>query len=140
MSILQTLPNATNGTLVEEHTLAIPPCCPVSKNPVKASITIRYLPIGHSLEVGSLFAYIHSFQGGLKDELGTIVVRDMEGMVMRIKDDCEQALGVPVEIDTTWEVLPRQTVHMRCVRQEVQKPPTSPCSADNSLQVGNSIA
>jgi NADPH-dependent 7-cyano-7-deazaguanine reductase QueF len=110
--MLQTLPNTTNGTLMEEHTLTIPPCCPVSKNPVKASITIRYMPMGQSLEVGSLLAYIHSFRGGLKDELGNIVVRDMEGMIMRIREDCEQVLGVSVEIDTTWDVLPRQTVHM----------------------------
>jgi len=111
--MLQTLPNATNGTLMEEHTLAIPPCCPVSKNPVKATITIRYIPVGQSLEVGSLLAYIHSFRGGLKDELGNVIVRDMEGMIMRIKSDCEKVLGLPVEIDTTWEVLPRQTVHIQ---------------------------
>jgi NADPH-dependent 7-cyano-7-deazaguanine reductase QueF len=112
MTTLIPIDNNTNGSLWEEHTLDIPPCCPVSKNPQSATITIGYRPVGKSLEVANLLAYIYSFQGGLKDECGVIVVRDMEGMVTRICSDCERVLGVPVKVATTWVVLPRQTVHL----------------------------
>lgn len=108
---LQTIPNATNGTLIESHTLDIPACCPVSKNPRPGSLlTISYNPCGCSLEVGSLFAYIHSFRGGLRDDQGELLVRDMEGMVMRIAQDCERVLGVPVEVKAELCIVPKQHV------------------------------
>jgi NADPH-dependent 7-cyano-7-deazaguanine reductase QueF len=110
--VLQTQPNNTTGNAIETHTLPIPPCCPVSKNPRPGStITISYTPIGKSLEIASLFAYIHVFRGGLYDEHGQLVIRDMEGMIQRIADDCASLLGVDVEVIADLHLLPRQ--HMK---------------------------
>lgn len=107
----QVIANETTGNILESHTFDIPPCCPVSKNPRPGSmVTISYRPHGCSLEVGSLFAYIHAFRGGLRDEHDNLLVRDMEGMILRIAQDCEQALGVPVQVDANLSIAPRQHV------------------------------
>jgi NADPH-dependent 7-cyano-7-deazaguanine reductase QueF len=112
MSLLKTLPNSTTGNMRETHILPIPPCCPVSKNPRPGStITISYRPSGCSLEIASLYAYIHAFRGGLYDDHGQLVIRDMEGMIQRIADDCASLLGVDVEVIADLQLLPRQ--HMK---------------------------
>lgn len=106
--------NATKGDMLEEHILNIPPCCPVSKNPRPGStITIRYRPVGKSLEIASLIAYIHSFRGGLYDGTGQLVVRDMEGMIGRIAEDCKQVVGVSVQVEADLELLPHQKMRLR---------------------------
>lgn len=104
-----TVPNATSGNMQETHILEIPACCPVSKNPRPGStLNISYVPAGKSLEVGSLLAYIHSFRGGLKDADGVVIVRDMEGMVKKIAEDCQDALGIPVTVRADLQIVPRQ--------------------------------
>ena len=111
MIALQPIANATNGSLIESHTLDIPPCCPVSKNPRPGStVTLSYRPNGCSLEVANLIAYIHSFRGGLRNDQGELVVRDMEGMIMRIVADCERALGVRVDVRAELCIVPKQQV------------------------------
>lgn len=106
---LQTIENATTGIAREQHVLEIPPCCPVSKNPRPGStITISYFPCGRSLEIASLYAYIHTFVGGLRDEQGELVVRDMEGMLMAIAQHCAQVLGQRVTLEADLQLLPRQ--------------------------------
>lgn len=111
--MIETIANTTAGTAREQHTLEIPPCCPVSKNPRPGStITISYVPCGHSLEIASLYAYIHSFVGGLCDEAGTLIVRDMEGMLLAIAQQCAQALRQEVTVEAELQLLPRQIMRL----------------------------
>ena len=97
MTQLATRPNV--GTGIEAHTLALPPCCPVSHNPCAGStITICYRPKEKVLDVIPLPAYIHRFVGGWHTEQGKIDIRDMEAMIQRIADDCAASLHVPVRV------------------------------------------
>lgn len=103
------VPNTTRGNCIEEHTFEVHGLCPVSKNPMQGStITISYQPHGQSLEIASLFAYIHQFRGGLRDEEGTLIVRDMESMLVKMADDCANALGLPVQVKAIWALRPFQ--------------------------------
>lgn len=71
-----------------KHTLQLPECCPVSRNPRPGStLTIVYRPTTAVLEVYSLRRLIDSFRGGAPD--GT---RNMEAMVQRIHQLCCEAL------------------------------------------------
>src|SRR5260221_3490350 len=91
--------HVVGSRMMESHVLDIPPCCPVSHNPLLGStITICYKPQMHVLDVLPLPAYIRSFVGGLRNAAGEIEVRDMEQMIQRIADDCCQAVGVPVRV------------------------------------------
>lgn len=110
---IRELPAAFCG--IECHTLALPDgCCPVSKNPVQGSvITIVYKPRHVVLDVLSIPAYLRSYRGGLKDEHGKIIVRDMEGMVDRIAEDCCTALGVPVRVYANLLLNPKQSMMVR---------------------------
>lgn len=109
---LPTTVTSQSGQL-EAHTLAIPPCCPVSRNPRPGStITISYRPHGTSLEVAALYAYIDQFDGGLKDESGTVIVRNMEEMIQRIAIDCAAATGVPVGVTANLLIAPKQAMYL----------------------------
>ncbi len=113
--MLKTMPHAVNSNVVTvvSHILAIPPCCPVSHNPRPgSSLTITYEPYDKVLEVASLYAYIHSFVDGLKDEDGVIVVRNMEEMIERIAVDCSQMVGVRVSVEAELVLLPQQRMHV----------------------------
>jgi NADPH-dependent 7-cyano-7-deazaguanine reductase QueF len=111
---LEAIENTTNGTIQEQHTLDLPvACCPRSKNPRPGStITIAYTPRGRSLEVGSLYAYLHSFVGGLRDDQGELVVRDMEGMIQRIAQDSADVLSVPVTVVAKIMLAPQQLMEL----------------------------
>lgn len=105
---LRTVENDTDGTLTQAHVVALPECCPRSHNPrLGSAATIRYTPQGRSIEIGSLYAYINQYKGGLYDVEGNLVVRDMEGMIQRIAYDCAQAVG-PVVVAAHLVLLPRQ--------------------------------
>lgn len=112
MRTLVTLPNNQSGQrLFMQHEVDIPPCCPVSRNPRPGStLTIVYRATEQVLEVASLYAYIHQFVGGLRDGHEQFVVRDMEGMLLRVANDCAQALCVPVRVYARWNVVPKQHV------------------------------
>ena len=112
MRELITLPNNTSGQrLFMQHAVEVPPCCPVSRNPRPGStLTICYRAQEQVLEVASLYAYIHQFVGGLRDASGQIVVRDMEGMLLRVAQDCAQAIGVPVRVYANLWIAPKQRV------------------------------
>ena len=104
---------ASKGSDLEIHLLDIPSCCPVSKNPRPGSvIAIIYRPQANVLEVGALAAYIHQYKGGLKDEHGAIVVRDMEGMVSRIAQDCANAAQTTVAVLAYLHIVPRQRMFL----------------------------
>ena len=114
MRKLEAVPNATNGSMLEQHILDIPVCCPVSKNPRSGStITISYYPAGQSLEVASLIAFIHTFKGGLYDDAGQLIVRDMEGMIQHIAQECARVLAIPVTIEADLQILPRQRMKLK---------------------------
>jgi NADPH-dependent 7-cyano-7-deazaguanine reductase QueF len=101
----------------EEHTLDLSSCCPVSKNLRPGSkITISYVPAGKSLEIASLIAYIHSFKNGWHDGTGQFVVRDMEGMICRIAQDCTNILLVPVVVKADLYLLPKQDMCLEVCR------------------------
>lgn len=113
MRNLQTVANNTTGNMIEEHILDIPSCCPISKNPRPGSqLIIRYRPQGCSLDIISLKGYIHCYCGGLYDEQGNLLVRDMEGMLTRVQSDCEAILGIPVQVEANLNLLPRQEMHV----------------------------
>lgn len=85
---LATLPNERREvSLRVEHVLAIPRCCPVSRNPYPGStVAIRYRAGERLLEVYALKRYIEAFRGGHPD--GT---RNMETMIEKIAHDCAEA-------------------------------------------------
>jgi|SRR5216110_396610 len=111
---LQKIPNITDThRILEQHILEIPPCCPKSKNPRPGStITIQYRPRGNSLEVGSLIRYLHTFIGGKRDAADRLEVRDMEGMICRIAQDCALILDVPVRVTAQLVILPKQQMRL----------------------------
>jgi NADPH-dependent 7-cyano-7-deazaguanine reductase QueF len=116
--MIETVCNSTKGDMEEAHILEIPPCCPVSKNPRPGSrIIIRYSPAGKSLEIGSLKVYIHSFRGGLYDATGQLVIRDMEGMIARIAEDCASTLGVKVVVLAELNLVPKQEMILQVERE-----------------------
>lgn len=117
MRQLKTLAGPDDGRL-EVHSLELPQCCPVSKNPFPGSnIKICYRPRRLVLEVAALKAYINQFRGGLKDDSGAIVVRDMEAMISRIAQDCASAAGVPVTVCADLAIMPRQSMYILVRRQ-----------------------
>lgn len=109
MRQLATITNNTTGNTIQSHTLALPQCCPKSRNPFPGStITITYKPVGKSLEVARLYAYLDQFKGGLRDDEGDLLVRDMEGMIERIAQDCVEVLHVPVIVSAHLHLKPTQ--------------------------------
>lgn len=84
-------------SLRERHTVELPECCPVSKNPKPGStLTLSYRPVSTVLEVYSLRSLIASFRGGFNGNASYPAERNMEGMVQLITQMCADALGVQV--------------------------------------------
>ena len=77
----------------QQHTVAVPPCCPATGNPQSGTISVRYRPAVSSLEVFALEQYVKSFVGG--HESGE---RNQEGMIQLIAQDCAAAAGVSVRV------------------------------------------
>jgi NADPH-dependent 7-cyano-7-deazaguanine reductase QueF len=70
--------------------------CPISGNPQEGSlIIISYHPRTLFLEVDSLQHYILSYKGGRGD------IRDMEGMIQQIAQDCAQTIQTRVTVKAT---------------------------------------
>lgn len=112
MRLPDALPTLNDGRR-EVHILELPPCCPVSKNPRPGStLLICYKPQESVLEVGALYAYIHQYRGGLRDATGAIIIRDMEGMISRIAQDCANAVGVPVSVCADLVIAPKQRMYL----------------------------
>jgi NADPH-dependent 7-cyano-7-deazaguanine reductase QueF len=107
---LGTVPNEKRCLWTKEtHYLDIPPCCPVSGNPIPLStLTITYEPQDLILEVASLRAYINSFQNGRG------AVRSMEGMIQTIAQDAANALRIYVKVKATLTIKPHQTMILKC--------------------------
>ena len=79
------------------HSLRLPECCPISKNPKQGSVLfIEYFAEAFCLEVYSLKALVREFIGGFEGRDGYPPERNMEGMVCLIAKMCADALKQPV--------------------------------------------
>ncbi|ADV66434.1 hypothetical protein [Deinococcus maricopensis] len=75
-----------------EHVLHLPELCPASHNPAPGStLTVRYAPRAHLLELFSLDAYVRAFHQHP-------VVRDIEFFVQTVAEDCAATLGLEVTV------------------------------------------
>jgi len=75
------------------HTIVFGDMCPVSRNPQTGStLTVAYRPHLLFLEVDSLYAYVMKYRGGKDD------IRDMEGMIQQIAQDCADVIHVRVTV------------------------------------------
>lgn len=94
MKRLQTQPNLRRDICaLEWHVLPFSNLCPFSHNPQRGSqLVILYQPARTFLEVYALHAYIEDFKGGRGD------VRDMEGMIAQVAQDCANALDTLVTV------------------------------------------
>jgi NADPH-dependent 7-cyano-7-deazaguanine reductase QueF len=108
--MIATQPNEARCSCTwEKHTLELPPCCPVTKNPQPSSyIEISYAPLSLILEVASLRAYIDSYQGGRGD------VRSMESMIQQIAQDCADTIKQTVRVLAHLIIEPRQKMMLDC--------------------------
>lgn len=89
------------AVFVHEQTVPLPNCCPVTRNPQAGStLTLIYQPSRTVLEVKSLAEYVESYKGGREG------VRDMEGMIAQIAQDCANTVGVRVEFKAVLEIEP----------------------------------
>lgn len=99
--MILTQPRQMPQNLIEWHIVPLPQCCPISGNPQKGSyLMLCYQPKEVFLEVYSLKAYIDKFVGGYEN------IRDMEGMIQAICQECANTLGVFVSAGA-WIVLQR---------------------------------
>lgn len=92
MKRLMTQRNTQRGIPVTEwHILPFSDMCPFSHNPqVGSYLSILYQPERTFLEVYTLEAYVNDYKGGRGD------VRDMEGMIQRVAQDCANVLDTGV--------------------------------------------
>lgn len=115
MRLPETLPNI--GQREETHTLDLPQCCPISRNPQPGSeIDLTYEPADKVLEVGALYTYIHQYKGGLRDDTGEVIVRDMEQMIDLITQHCANAVGVEVRAEARLILVPTQRMTLKVTR------------------------
>lgn len=110
MSDLKTQPNEARCRRTRiKHALSVPPCCPVSHNPMTGSvIEISYSPKQFLLEVDALRAYVDSYKGGRGN------VRSMEGMIQAICQDAANTLGAMVYCLARLNLAPDQQEEVEC--------------------------
>jgi len=99
-----------------EHTINLPPMCPVSGNPAGGSITVTYTPTrGLVVDVDGLSAHVSEYIGGRGD------VREMERAIQSIAEWCasEARTRVVVVADLEIRTVPasRMRMRMRCERK-----------------------
>jgi len=90
---LKTIDNPKISRLTKQtHEVQVPPLCPKTENPIKGStLTITYTPKELLLEVYSLNEYGASF-------IGSNEVRDLELLTQVVARDCQQILGIKVNV------------------------------------------
>lgn len=107
--MILTQPRLSDIHTLEWHVLPLPSMCPVSGNPQPGSVLIvLYQPVACYLEVYSLRQHIHSFIGG-KD-----AIRDMEGAVQQIAQDCAEALKTLVTVGAVIRLQRGDTMLLMC--------------------------
>jgi NADPH-dependent 7-cyano-7-deazaguanine reductase QueF len=110
MSEIKTQPNEKRcHRMTQTHKLSIPPCCPMSGNPLDGSfIEITYQPDKLILEVASLRSFVDSYKGG-KGE-----IRSMEGMIQDITRICANTVRVMVHSVAMLNINPGQSMKLEC--------------------------
>jgi NADPH-dependent 7-cyano-7-deazaguanine reductase QueF len=109
MSLLRSIPNPHNGAYTVEHTIPVPPLCPVTNNPVDGSVVrICYSNAITVLDVTTLTPYLASF-------IGSAEYRDMEAVLSRIAADVTAALGVCCTVRGVLALVDGQTFDMTIV-------------------------
>lgn len=94
---LRTMPSSSVAQV--RHTVALPVCCPISKNPREGStLTVVYQPSGSVLEVYSVVAVVNLFRGGFPGAGKYRAERNMEGMIDLLAQMAADAVGVPVRV------------------------------------------
>lgn len=77
------------------HSAPIPPCCPVSGNPLPGSkVTVCYFPAGVVFPVEDLEAFISEYVGGHAAR----AIRNMEEMIQDLAIRVEEVVRVPVRV------------------------------------------
>lgn len=110
---MKTRPCRSDISIVNQHCVSLPTCCPVSGNPLPGStLTISYLPNGKVIDVYSLSSWVNEFVGGHPS--GT---REMESMIQDLAERC--AAAVMVEVTATADLtinagLTTQTMQVVC--------------------------
>lgn len=75
------------------HTAPLPPCCPISGNPLEGSaITVCYMANGTVFPVEDLSSFIAEYVGGHEAR----EVRNMEEMIQDLAIRVRDEVGVPV--------------------------------------------
>ena len=91
--MLLTQPCLSSVETFEWHILPLPPMCPVSDNPQPGStLFVLYRPVTSFLEVYSLRTDINTYIGGRG------AIRDMEGTIQQIAQDCSNAIQAYVVV------------------------------------------
>lgn len=120
--MLLTQPNENRcRTTTQHHFLDLPPCCPISGNPMSgSSLEIKYTPRSVHLEVQSLRAYVDSYVGGRGE------IRSMEGMIQQIAQDCADATGAAVYVRADLNLNPGQKMRLDCAAHPSKASATVP--------------
>lgn len=102
MTVRTCLPQ-TQGVVI--HRLPLPPCCPVSGNPLSGStLTMAYLPKDRVFPVEWLEDLIREYQGGHP----TRNIRNMEEMVQDLALRAAENTGVRVRVRADLRINPPQ--------------------------------
>lgn len=110
--MILTQPRQSAVSTLEWHILPLPSMCPVSGNPQPGSVLIAlYQPVGCYLEVYSLHQHIHTFIGGKG------AIRDMEGAIQQIAQDCAATLDTLVTVGAVIRLQRGDTMLLMCQGQ-----------------------
>lgn len=106
--VIQTVDNRNPAMpMVQRHLVNLPSMCPATGNPQPGStLTVAYRPKARLIELYSLTEYVHSF-------VGHPTVRDIEHFAQTLAQDCADALGVAVHVQTHFVLNIDQVVKLR---------------------------
>lgn len=107
--MLLTQPCLSTVNTFEWHILPLPSMCPVSGNPQPGStLFVLYKPQSAFLEVYSLHADVKEYIGGRPP------IRDMEGTIQQIAQDCADAIQTYVVVGAIIRLQRGDTMALMC--------------------------
>lgn len=107
--MLLTQPCLSPVETFEWHILPLPSMCPISGNPQPGStLFVLYKPVSYFLEVYSLRADVNAYIGGRG------AIRDMEGTIQTIAQDCANAAYVYVVVGAVIRLQRGDTMALLC--------------------------
>lgn len=107
--MLLTQPCTSTISTFEWHILPLPSMCPVSGNPQPGStLFVLYKPATAFLEVYSLRADVNAYIGGRG------AIRDMEGTIQAIAQDCANAIKTYVVVGAIIRLQRGDTMALMC--------------------------